>query len=71
MRIELDDPSHVAGVLAFLRGHVHVNADQVGLTEIEVSQLGSMDRDGRRLELDLMLQVWRARNPDGAARIVD
>lgn len=47
-------------VLAFLRDRVHVVADQVGPQEVEVSQLGSVNAGERRLELDLMLEVWRA-----------
>jgi len=37
-----------------------VVAERVGAHEVEVSQLGSENASGRRLELDLILQVWRA-----------
>jgi hypothetical protein len=71
MRIQVSDPQLVRSLLAFLSGHVHVNAEQVGLMEVEISQLGSMNANGRRLELDLMLQVWRASNAHASATIVD
>jgi hypothetical protein len=71
MRIQVSDPQLVPSLLAFLSGHVHVNAEQVGLMEVEISQLGSMNANGRRLELDLMLQVWRASNVHASVTIVD
>jgi hypothetical protein len=70
MRIQVSDPEVVPSLLAFLTGHVHVNAQQVGPTEVEISQLGSMNARGRRLELDLMLQVWRASNTHVSASIL-
>jgi hypothetical protein len=71
MRIQISDPNLVPSLLAFLREHVHVTADRVGVNEIEVSQLGSMHAAGRRLELDLMLQVWRATHERAETRILD
>ena len=71
MRIHVSDPHLVPSLLAFLREHVHVTADQVGVDEIEVSQLGSMHAAGRRLELDLMLQVWLATHERAETRILD
>jgi hypothetical protein len=70
MRIEVSDQQHVPSLLEYLSGHVHVNAEQVGPTEVEISQLGSMNAKGRRLELDLMLQVWRASNGQALATVV-
>jgi hypothetical protein len=70
MRIQVSDPQLVPSLLAFLTGHVHVNAEQVGPTEVEISQLGSMNARGRRMELDLMLEVWRASNTHASASIL-
>ena len=70
MRIEVSDPQLVPSLLSFLTGHVHVNAEQVGPREVEISQLGSMNARGRRVELDLMLQVWCASNTHASATIV-
>lgn len=71
MRIHTNDPRLVPSLLAFLRERVHVVADQVGPQEVGVSQLGSMNAGGRRLELDLMLEVWRASHDLAEARILD
>jgi hypothetical protein len=60
MRIELDDPTAVSDLLAFLRRKPHVVADRVGERELEVSLLGSRNRASRRLELELLVQVWHA-----------
>jgi hypothetical protein len=71
MRISVDEPELVPDLLAFLRARVHVTAEQVGLTEIEISQLGSMNAEARRLELDLMLQLWRASHEHARTEILD
>jgi hypothetical protein len=71
MRIEINDPELVPSLLAFLRERVHLNADQVGPTEVEVSQLGSMNLEARRVELDLLLQVWRTSHASGRTAILD
>ncbi len=70
MRIQVGNPQLVPSLLEYLRGHVHVTAQQIGPTEVEISQLGSMNARGRRLELDLMLQVWRASNDQASAMVV-
>ena len=71
MRIHTSDPTLVPSLLAFLRERAHVVADQIGLHEIEVSQLGSKSASERRLELDLMLQVWRASHERVETLILD
>lgn len=70
MRIHLDDPDLVPSLLAHLRARVHVVAESVGPNEVEVSQLGSDDAIGRRLELDLMLRVWQSSHEQAEARII-
>ena len=45
--------------------------EQIGPNEVEVSQLGSMNADARRLELDLLVHAWRTANSQAAATIVD
>ena len=71
MRIQINDPDQMSSLLAFLRGHVHVVAEQLGPRDVEVSLLGSRNRAARRLELDLMLQVWRASHEQVTVAIVD
>ena len=71
MRIHLSDPELVPSLLAFLRERVHAVAEQVGPDEIEVSLLGSKSAPERRLELDLLLQVWRASHEQVVTRVLD
>jgi hypothetical protein len=71
MRVEINDPELVPSLLAFLRERVHLNADRLGPLEVEVSQLGSMNIEARRVELDLLLQVWRASQENARASILD
>lgn len=71
MRISVSDPGLVPSLLSFLRARVHVTAEQIGLMEVEISQLGSMNADARRLELDLLLQLWRASNEHAHTEILD
>jgi hypothetical protein len=71
MRVSVSDPELVPSLLEFLRARVHLTAEQVALTEVEVSQLGSMNADARRLELDLLLRVWRASHEGTHTAILD
>ena len=71
MRLEVSDPAVVPSLLEFLRALPHVVVDQVGPRELEVSQLGSMNAEARRLDLDLLLQAWRAAHQDATVEIVD
>jgi hypothetical protein len=71
MQIHVSDHTLVPNLLAFLRERVHVIADQTGPNEVEVSLLGSMNTAKRRIELDLMLQLWRTTHEDVETRILD
>ena len=71
MRIQLRDPQLVPSLLTFLRAQVHVTAAHVTAEEIEVSQLGSLHAAGRRLELDVLLGVWRSSQGNVETRILD
>jgi len=71
MQIYVNDHTLVPSLLAFLRERVHVIADQIGPNEVEVSLLGSMNSPKRRLELDLMLQLWRTQHELVETRILD
>ena len=71
MRLEVSDPAVVPSLLEFLRALPHVVVDRVGPRQLEVSQLGSMNADARRLELDLLVRAWRAANAQAPAAILD
>jgi len=54
------------------RAAAHVDAqDRLGPVEVEVSQLGSMNAAARRLELDRLLEVWRASHEHARTSILD
>lgn len=71
MRVQVSDPELVSSLLDFLGTRVHLTSEQVGPAEVEVSQLGSMNAEARRLELDVLLQRWRASHADARTAIVD
>ena len=71
MRVSVNEPELVPELLAFLRERVHVTAEQVGVLEVEISQLGSMNAEARRLELDLLLRLWRSSREGARAEILD
>jgi hypothetical protein len=61
MRVSVNDPRFVPSLLAFLGRRVHLTAEQ----------LGSMNADARRLELDVLLRHWRRLHVDARTAIVD
>jgi hypothetical protein len=71
MRIQVSHPELVPGLVEFLQRQVHVIVEQVGPRELEVSQLGSMNAEARRLDLDLLLEAWRAAHADAGVEVVD
>lgn len=71
MRVSVNDPRFVPSLLAFLGRRVHLTAEQIGPAEVEVSQLGSMNAQARRLELDVLLSRWRALHRDARTAILD
>jgi hypothetical protein len=42
----------------------------MGEDGVEVSHLGSMNEDARRLELDLLIRLWQAGNPGATASVL-
>ena len=71
MRLEVSDPALLPSLLEYLRALPHVVVERVGPRELEVSQLGSMNLEARRLDLDLLLQAWRAAHANATVEIVD
>ena len=71
MRVSVNDPRFVPSLLAFLQRRVHMTAEQIGPVEVEISQLGSMNAQARRLELDVLLRRWRALHADARTAILD
>jgi hypothetical protein len=71
VKVRVNEPELVPSLLEFLRARVHVTAEQIGIDEVEISQLGSMNADARRLELDLLLAAWRAAHDQARTTILD
>ncbi len=71
MRVRVSDPRLVSSLLDFLGTRVHLTSQQIGPAEVEVSQLGSMNAHARRLELDVLLQRWRASHEHARTAILD
>ena len=70
MKIRVQDPSDLAGLVDFLQRRDYV-AQAVGPNTIEVSRLASVRHDLNRPELDLFLEAWRTANPEAQARFVE
>jgi hypothetical protein len=71
MKVSVNDPLFVPSLLRFLQRRVHLTAEQIGPVEVEVSQLGSMNAHARRLELDVLLRLWRSSQAGARAAILD
>ena len=64
MRIKLSDAGHVERLLAFLQFDTNVIATQIGLDEVEVSFLGSLNANAQVMQSELRLRMWLASHPD-------
>ena len=64
MRIKLSEPAQIERLLAFLAMDSNVVVSQIGLDEVEVSFLGSLNMGAQELESELRVQLWLAMHPD-------
>ena len=64
MRIKLSEPAQIERLLAFLAMDSNVVVTQIGLDEVEVSFLGSLNTGAQELESELRVQLWLAMHPD-------
>ena len=72
MRIRVTDPALLPDLLEFLRSRIDAVATPVADDEIEVSLLGSFNRDAMRMELYLRVRAWEAgRRASGLVELVD
>jgi hypothetical protein len=72
MRLRLSDPALVPDLIEFLELRVDIVAQQASENEIELSLLGSYNREARRLTLDLLLRAWKAaRNAEASVEFVE
>ena len=70
MKIRVQDPSDLVGLLDFLQQRDYV-AEAVGPNTIEVSRLSSVRHDLNRSELDVFLEAWHGANPEARATFVE
>jgi len=64
VRIKLSEPAQIERLLAFLAMDSNVVVTQIGLDEVEVSFLGSLNTGAQELESELRVQLWLAMHPD-------
>jgi hypothetical protein len=64
VRIKLSEPAQIERLLAFLAMDSNVVVTQIGLDEVEVSFLGSLNMGAQALESELRVQLWLALHPD-------
>ena len=66
MRVKVDEPALLPELLRFLEGRVDFITFEVGVTEVEISVLGSFAHR-TRAELEAHLESWRTLHGDVAA----
>jgi hypothetical protein len=64
VRIKLSEPAQIERLLAFLAMDSNVVVTQIGLDEVEVSFLGSLNTGAQELESELRVQLWLSMHPD-------
>jgi hypothetical protein len=64
VRIKLSDAGQVQRLLAFLAFDSNVIVTQIGVDEVEVSFLGSLNASAQVMQSELRLRMWLASHPD-------
>jgi hypothetical protein len=60
MRLRLSDPDLVPELLQFLESRLEMVSERVSENEVELSLLGSYNREAERMTVDLVLRAWEA-----------
>lgn len=72
MRLRLSDPHLVPDLLQFLELRLEVVAERISENEVELSLIGSYNREAERMTVDLLLRAWEAgRDAPGSVEFVD
>jgi hypothetical protein len=71
VRVRIDDPARLPDLVEFLTKRADVVVSEVTASELEVSIIGSYGGDAMRMELELLLGVWRAARMSAQATILD
>ena len=67
MRLRLSNPHLVPELLEFLESRLDMVTKRVSATEVELSLLGSYNREAERMTVDLLLRAWEAGRDAGAS----
>ncbi len=67
MRLRLSNPHLVPELLEFLESRLDMVTKRVSENEVELSLLGSYNREAERMTVDLLLRAWEAGRDAGAA----
>ncbi|MEK6275900.1 MAG: hypothetical protein AABM30_11255 [Actinomycetota bacterium] len=70
MKIRVHEAGDLNSLVAFLKERDYL-ADEIGPNTIEVSRVSSVRHDFIRLELDLLIEAWRAAHPEGRAELIE
>ena len=60
MRLRLSDPHLAPELLQFLEWRLEMVSKRVSENEVELSLLGSYNREAERMTVDLVLRAWEA-----------
>ena len=67
MRLRLSNPDLVPELLEFLESRLDMVTKRVSENEVELSLLGSYNREAERMTVDLLLRAWEAGCDAGAS----
>jgi hypothetical protein len=67
MRLRLSNPDLVPELLEFLESRLDMVTKRVSENEVELSLLGSYNREAERMTVDLLLRAWEAGRDAGAS----
>jgi hypothetical protein len=67
MRLRLSNPHLVPELLEFLESRLDMVTKRVSENEVELSLLGSYNREAERMTVDLLLRAWEAGRDAGAS----
>ena len=72
MRLRLSDPHLVPDLLQFLELRLEMVVERISENEVELSLIGSYNREAERLTVDLLVRAWEAgRDAPGSVEFVD
>jgi hypothetical protein len=72
MRLRVSDPDLVPDLQHFLESRLDVVVERTGEDEVELSLIGSYNREAERMTVDLLLRAWEGgRDAPGSVEFVE